>query len=418
MMDKKLEELINWKTGAWQDASMVSWYAGRMVENSGTNQLKNAVEVGLFDRFVAGQNILDVGIGTGRASIPLLQKGLRVSGIDSSQAMLDECRRQAGGLPMELRVGDICALPFQAEKFDSLISLNVMTHFPHWREVLSEWRRVVKPGGRIVFDIYSLDHLHFVEGRAVTVEELVERGAGAFNMHLAVSELFEFADEAGLSIAAIVPYGSVFSGHYRRFNAAAPLSSLNWWQRHLSWLSVDKALFDALLFMERNFFACLTSKMTGRYMAVLDNKSDKLANHALRKRFGEIDSLLAGQVTLENLAPYLTIHPGTWKQELARHTASLRSRVVIYLLLTSCLGRSSAIDFVSFFDPAVAAEMASWLRKETFDWTVHQVIEGWHAIPELGAIISRNGLPIEACLEYELTRGMIVNKLRADSGNE
>ena len=406
-MDKELKKLIAWKTNAWKAKDMASCYADRMGENSGTNQLKNAVEVELYEKFVVGSEVLDVGIGTGRASLPLLKKGLRVTGVDSSQAMLDECKRLAGTLPIQLQVGDVCALPFPAGRFDSLISLNVMTHFPHWREVLSEWRRVVKPAGRIVFDIYSIDHLSFVEGRTVTVNDLIQKGAGLFNMHVSATELFEFADEAGLRVVSIVPYGSVFSSQYRRFNAAAALNTLNWWQRHLAWLTVDKPLFDAALFMERNLFACLTSKTTGRYMVVLDNEPDPAANNILREQLTEMDRLLEGKVTLENLAPHLLLPVDMWKEEFSRHMGPLRNRVVAYFLLTSFLGRPAALDFTSFFGNERGAELDEWLRRELFDWSAHKSFEGWSIYSELQPIIHRNGLPIEGCMEYEFTKAMM-----------
>lgn len=124
------DSLINWKTHAWQDAGMVSWYSGRMVENTSTNYLKNVLEVGTVKRHIRGKEVLDIGIGTGRASLPLIEQGFAVTGIDSSQAMLNETRRLAGNLPITLKLGDITKLPFDAESFDSAIALNVMVHFP------------------------------------------------------------------------------------------------------------------------------------------------------------------------------------------------------------------------------------------------------------------------------------------------
>lgn len=409
MNNKKLEELITWKTEAWKATEMVSWYAGRMIENSGTNQLKNAVEVGLFEKFVVGTEVLDVGIGTGRASLPLLKRGFRVTGVDSSQAMLDECKRQAGGLPIHLQVGDVCALPFPNGCFDSLISLNVMTHFPHWEDVLTEWRRVVKSGGRIVFDIYSLDHLGFVEGKPVTVADMVERGADVFSMHLSTTDLFRFADEIGLRVVSVVPYGAVFGSQYRRFNAGAPLSSLNWWQRHLSWLATDESLFEATLFLETNFFSCLTSKATGRYMVVLDNEPDISANRLLREQLVKVDRLLEGKVTLESLAPYLSLPVDKWKETFSQHMVPLRNRIVAYLLLTCFLARPAAVDFASFFTEEQAAEMEEWLERELFDWSTHRIIEDWNAFSEIRSIIHSNGFPVEGCVEYEFTRAIMTN---------
>ena len=370
---------------------MVSSYSVRMTENSSSNQFKNVVEVGLIEQFLIGSKVLDVGIGTGRASYSLLKKGFQITGVDSSQAMLDECKRLAGPLPIQLLVGDICALPLPAGEFDSLISLNVMTHFPHWREVLTEWRRVVKPSGRIIFDIYSNDHLSFVEGHTVTLNELVQRGAGLFNMHVSAKEIFEFADEAGLRVVSIIPYGSVFSSQYRRFNCSSTNTTLNWWQKQLEWLTVDESLFDALLFMERNLFACLTSKTTGRYMVVLENETDLTANNNLRDRLKKIDSLLEGKVTLESLAPYLPMPVDIWKKEFLRHIGPPRNRVAAYFLLSSFLGRPDAIDFTSFgFDSRITRWQVSWILWREFFLNLRP----WRTIlrPMLAALLHKFGL--------------------------
>lgn len=408
-MDKKLEELIAWKTGAWHDPNMVSWYAGRMLENEGTNRLKNAVETGLCEKFAVGPEVLDVGIGTGRASLPLLDKGWRLTGVDSSQAMLDECARHAKGKPIRLQVGDVRALPFPDSGFDTLISLNVMTHFPHWREVLSEWRRVVKPGGRMVFDIYSLDHLSFVEGRPVTVDDLLKNGPGNFSMHLAAEELFAYADEVGLRVRAIVPYGAFFSSQYRRFNVNGSLAGLKWWRRHMAWMAADEAFLDMAHFLEVNLFAALTSRTTGRFMLVLENEADPAANQALRGRMAELDRLLSGKVKLDALSLYLSLAADEWKDAFLGHMKPLRNRVVAYLLLTSFLGRPDALDFSSFFGDEMAAELDVWLKREAYDWTVHSLLMDWRGAPDLQSAVDREGLSVRRCVEYELTRAAVMN---------
>jgi 2-polyprenyl-3-methyl-5-hydroxy-6-metoxy-1,4-benzoquinol methylase len=161
------EALKQWKTDAWKDPGMVAHYSAQMFDNSGTNRLNNLLEVGLMDQYAAGENILDVGVGTGRASIPLAKRGLKLTGVDSSQSMLDETRRLAGDTPFELKLGDVTQLPVDDGIYDTLISLNVMTHFANWREILAHWASKVKNGGRVIFDVYSLDHLEAAAGRPV-----------------------------------------------------------------------------------------------------------------------------------------------------------------------------------------------------------------------------------------------------------
>ena len=101
---------------------------------------------------VAGLDILDVACGTGRYAIPLAQAGARVTGIDLSEEMLDLARRKAAGsgLPLDLRVGDVRALPFADASFDLAVCALALCHLPDLDPAAQELARVLRPGGRVV----------------------------------------------------------------------------------------------------------------------------------------------------------------------------------------------------------------------------------------------------------------------------
>lgn len=101
---------------------------------------------------VAGLDVLDAACGTGRYSLLLAQAGARVSGLDSSEEMLAHARRKASerGLTLNLRDGDLHALPFGDESFDLVLSALVLCHVPDLRPVMAEFARVLRPGGRLI----------------------------------------------------------------------------------------------------------------------------------------------------------------------------------------------------------------------------------------------------------------------------
>ncbi|MFC7486398.1 methyltransferase domain-containing protein [Knoellia sp. CPCC 206453] len=55
----------------------------------------------------AGRDALEFAIGTGRMAFPLSHGGVRVDGIELSQAMVDVLRSRPGGAELDVRVGDM-----------------------------------------------------------------------------------------------------------------------------------------------------------------------------------------------------------------------------------------------------------------------------------------------------------------------
>lgn len=99
----------------------------------------------------ASGDVLEIGTGTGR-NLGLLPKGVRLTGIELSPAMLEIARRRAAdlGLAADLRVGDAQALDFPANRFDTVVSTLTLCSIPDARRAIAEGKRVLRPGGRIV----------------------------------------------------------------------------------------------------------------------------------------------------------------------------------------------------------------------------------------------------------------------------
>ena len=99
--------------------------------------------------------VLEIGIGTGAN---LAHYGADVSelvGIEPDVAMLERARQTATRLglrvPLTLEVGDAQALHYPDESFDTVLMCLVLCTIPDPLLALREARRVLRPGGRIVF---------------------------------------------------------------------------------------------------------------------------------------------------------------------------------------------------------------------------------------------------------------------------
>jgi SAM-dependent methyltransferase len=104
---------------------------------------------------VAGRRILDADCGSGPLFAALRDRGAVVTGIDNSTAMLEQARRRLGA-GADLQVADLASpLPFGDGAFDDIIASLVLHYLEDWGPTLTELRRVLRDGGRL---IVALDH--------------------------------------------------------------------------------------------------------------------------------------------------------------------------------------------------------------------------------------------------------------------
>jgi SAM-dependent methyltransferase len=80
-------------------------------------------------------SVLELGVGTGRLAVPLMERGFQVVGVDLSRKMLDVGRDK--GLD-RLVMGDVCRLPFQPKSIDAVLAVHVLHLIEGLRDVLRE----------------------------------------------------------------------------------------------------------------------------------------------------------------------------------------------------------------------------------------------------------------------------------------
>jgi ubiquinone/menaquinone biosynthesis C-methylase UbiE len=99
----------------------------------------------------AGDQVLDVGAGSGNASIPAAQLGAKVVASDLTPELLETGQRdaEARGLDLEWRQADAEALPFDDASFDVVISCLGVMFAPHHQPAADELVRVCRPEGTI-----------------------------------------------------------------------------------------------------------------------------------------------------------------------------------------------------------------------------------------------------------------------------
>jgi ubiquinone/menaquinone biosynthesis C-methylase UbiE len=125
---------------------------------------------------VSGPAILELAAGTGvltRMLCDQLGDEAHVTATDLNEPMLAILRRRTTGKNVSIQHADACDLPFEDEKFDSVVSQFGVMFFPNKPCALGHAYRVLKPGGRFIFNVWdSLEHNDFARVTNAVLKEL------------------------------------------------------------------------------------------------------------------------------------------------------------------------------------------------------------------------------------------------------
>lgn len=97
-----------------------------------------------------GERVLDLGAGTGRHAVELARRGADVVAVDASGDMLGVAETRTRGTSVRLVRADATDLPFAAGAFDAVLAVTSLCFTSDPMAVLSEAKRVLRPGGRLV----------------------------------------------------------------------------------------------------------------------------------------------------------------------------------------------------------------------------------------------------------------------------
>jgi SAM-dependent methyltransferase len=133
-----------------------------------------------------GRHVLDVCCGSGRHALPLARHGCRVTGVDVSAEAIAHARRVAEteGLAVDLRVGDVRALPTDVRADVAICMGNAFGYLEHdgTQAFLADLAGLVVPGGALVLD-YGFVAESVLPGMTVEEEPMTIGGVEATSVN-------------------------------------------------------------------------------------------------------------------------------------------------------------------------------------------------------------------------------------------
>jgi phosphatidylethanolamine/phosphatidyl-N-methylethanolamine N-methyltransferase len=155
-----------------------------------------------------GVDVLEVGVGTGLA-LPHYNRDKRITGIDLSKEMLRKARERTrrDGLShvRALREMDAEATDFEDASFDTAVAMFVASVVPNPKRLLTEMRRLVRPGGNILI----VNHFAAAKGPRWRLERAMAPASRALGWHpdFAMDGIFSPADLARIEAESVPPFG-------------------------------------------------------------------------------------------------------------------------------------------------------------------------------------------------------------------
>lgn len=201
-------------------------------------------------------DLLDVGCGSGTLLGLLKQRGFRVMGVDFSAEAANVAQTENG---VRVVVGSLTDAAFPAESFDVVTLFHVMEHVANPREVLSEARRILRPGGAIVLQVPNIDSWqfrvfgskwygldiprHVIDYSKAAMLRLL-RDAGFVPRRI---RHFNLRDNAPALVSSLMPSLDPVSRNVRKTKRNVNESGLETWARHFIYLLLVLAAYPVAI---------------------------------------------------------------------------------------------------------------------------------------------------------------------------
>lgn len=145
---------------------------------------------------MANGHVLEIGIGSG-LNLPFYPAGLSsIQGLEPSPRLITMAQQSAAGaaLPVSFIEGSAEAIPLDNASIDTVVTTWSLCTIPHADRALAEMRRVLKPGGQLLFVEHGTGPVASVRRWQNRLTPLWSKISGGCHLNRPIQTLVEQAD--------------------------------------------------------------------------------------------------------------------------------------------------------------------------------------------------------------------------------
>jgi len=178
----------------------------RMVPRTSRYINRQVDELVRFASLTREDSVLEIGCGMGRYTLPLVERGYDVEGLDLSPVLLERLAESAGDGDLHLHAADIADPPDNlVGRFDAVIGFFTLHHLHDLELCFRGMARVLRPGGRFAFlEPNPLNPLYYVQ---ITVTPGMSWQGDGGIVHMRPHSVFAALEAAGFHRCAVERFG-------------------------------------------------------------------------------------------------------------------------------------------------------------------------------------------------------------------
>lgn len=186
--------IARWRFTVENHRSLVNWLKKNVaVASEIVSGRRVSFTLGLPLSLSAESNILDVGCGNGNWLLHMQKQGY--GNLYGQDVFGSACKRlESFGIPVSTK--ELCSVGFPTGKFDLVRMEHVLEHVTNPFEYLTEIKRILKPGGRLVVTVPAIESLSYkLSGRCWAALDFPRH-----LFHFSLDSIKHLASRAGLSL--------------------------------------------------------------------------------------------------------------------------------------------------------------------------------------------------------------------------